>query len=192
MSHWNHSKLTHFNGCILTRITRWIPVEMCQFSRVPNVSLKRDEFLLRKFSQRTQPLSSDWFVPIRQNQQKKNQPKKIWQNLPRETAASKWGPIKGPSIKALNTRECSLWCRGVWRVVKPPLIAERHCNCSDSYTVYTQRNLFQILLDQPEIRLYLPYSDWFGTANGHCLFAVPNQSETSKYNLIWFGFNKIS
>ena len=25
----------------------------------------------------------------------------------------------------------------------------------------TQRNLFEILLNQPEIRLYLPFSDWF-------------------------------
>ena len=28
---------------------------------------------------------------------------------------------------------------------------------------YTQRNLFEILLNQPEIRLYLPFSDWFGS-----------------------------
>ena len=30
----------------------------------------------------------------------------------------------------------------------------------------TQRNLFEIYLNQTEIRLYLPFSDWFGTANG--------------------------
>ena len=29
--------------------------------------------------------------------------------------------------------------------------------------VYTQRNLFEILINQIEIRLYLPFTDWFGT-----------------------------
>ena len=57
---------------------------------------------------------------------------------------------------------------------------------------YTQRNLFEILLNQTEIRLYLPFSDWFGTSNGLCLFAFPNQSEDSKYNLISVWFNNIS
>ena len=56
---------------------------------------------------------------------------------------------------------------------------------------YTLRNLFEILLNQPEIRLYLPSFDWFGTANGHCPFAVPNQSENGEYNLISVWFNKI-
>ena len=28
---------------------------------------------------------------------------------------------------------------------------------------YTQRNLLEILLNQTEIRLYLPFSDWFGS-----------------------------
>ena len=32
----------------------------------------------------------------------------------------------------------------------------------------------------------------FGTANGQCLFAVPNQAENGKYNLISVWFNKIS
>ena len=32
----------------------------------------------------------------------------------------------------------------------------------------------------------------FGTDNGHCSFAVPNQSENGKYNLISVWFNKIS
>ena len=49
---------------------------------------------------------------------------------------------------------------------------------------FTQRNLFEILSNQTEIRLYLPFSDWFGTANGQCPFAAPNQSENRKYNLI--------
>ena len=37
----------------------------------------------------------------------------------------------------------------------------------------SQRNLFEILLNQTEIRLYLRYTDWFGTANGQCRFVVP-------------------
>ena len=33
---------------------------------------------------------------------------------------------------------------------------------TDFIYVYTQRNLFEILLNQPEIILYLPFSYWFG------------------------------
>ena len=40
--------------------------------------------------------------------------------------------------------------------------------------------------------MYLPCTDWFGTANGRCSFAVTNQSENGKYNLISVWFNKIS
>ena len=57
----------------------------------------------------------------------------------------------------------------------------------------THREIFfEILSNQPEIRLYLPFSDWFGTANGQCPFAVPNQSVHGKYNLISGWFDKIS
>ena len=55
----------------------------------------------------------------------------------------------------------------------------------------TQRFFFEILLSETEIRLYLPCSDWFGTANRHCPFTVTNQSENGKYNLISVWFNKI-
>ena len=34
----------------------------------------------------------------------------------------------------------------------------------DQISKYTQRNLFEILLTETEIRLYLPFSNWFGTA----------------------------
>ena len=43
----------------------------------------------------------------------------------------------------------------------------------------------KILLNQPEIRFYLTCTDGFGTANGWCPVAVPNQSVHVKYNLIW-------
>ena len=50
--------------------------------------------------------------------------------------------------------------------------------------LHTQENLSEILLNQTEIRLYLPFSDLLGAANGHCPFAVPNESVHGKYNLI--------
>ena len=60
--------------------------------------------------------------------------------------------------------------------------------CTDSfsrnYIFYTRRNLFGISSNQTQIRLYLPFSDWFGTTTGHCPFAVPNHSKNGKYNLI--------
>ena len=49
----------------------------------------------------------------------------------------------------------------------------------------------EILLNHTEIRLYLPFSDWFGTANQSLPFAVPNQSLHGKYNQIWVWFNAI-
>ena len=45
---------------------------------------------------------------------------------------------------------------------------------------YTQRNLFEILLNQTEIRLYLPFSDGFETQTDFCL--VPNGSENCNNN----------
>ena len=59
------------------------------------------------------------------------------------------------------------------------------------YTAYTQRNLSEILVNQTEIRLYLPFPNWFGTANRRP-FAVQNQSVHGKYNLISIWFNNIS
>ena len=50
----------------------------------------------------------------------------------------------------------------------------------------------EILLNQAEIRLYLPCTDWFGTANGPSSFAVRNRSVHGKYSLILVWFNKIS
>ena len=55
----------------------------------------------------------------------------------------------------------------------------------------TQRSLFQILSYQSQIRLYLPCTDWFGTANGQRPFAVPKQSGHGKYNPISGWFHKI-
>ena len=51
----------------------------------------------------------------------------------------------------------------------------------------TQRNLFKILLNQTEIRLYLPFSDWFGTK----LTSVWFQINRKMVNIIWFKFDLI-
>ena len=45
----------------------------------------------------------------------------------------------------------------------------------------TQRNIFEILLIQPEIRLYLPFSDWFGTKRTFVWF----QTIQKMVNTIW-------
>ena len=62
----------------------------------------------------------------------------------------------------------------------------------DKASLYTQRNLFEIIINQTEIILYFPFSDWFGATNGQCQFAVTNQTENGKYNIILTWFNKIS
>ena len=68
-----------------------------------------------------------------------------------------------------------------------------HVSLSDSWCkcLYTQRNVFEIVLNQPEIRLYLPFSDWLRTENER-VHLVPNQSENGKHNLISGWFNEIS
>ena len=60
------------------------------------------------------------------------------------------------------------------------------------FFVCTHREIFKTLLNQTEIRLYLPCTDLFGTANEQRPFAVSNQSQNNKDNLISVRFNKIS
>ena len=50
-----------------------------------------------------------------------------------------------------------------------------------------QRNLFEILLNQTEIRLYLPFSEWFGTKQ----MSVWCQINRKMINTIWFRFDLI-
>ena len=47
---------------------------------------------------------------------------------------------------------------------------------------YTQINLFGILLSQPEIRLYLLFSDWFGTKWTSVWFKINRRM----VNTVWF------
>ena len=68
--------------------------------------------------------------------------------------------------------------------------AIRSFDDSNFYLNNTQRNVFEILLNQTEITLYLPCTDWFGTANVHCAFAVLNKSR-KMVNTIWFWFDLI-
>ena len=48
--------------------------------------------------------------------------------------------------------------------------------------VYTQINIFAILFNQPEIRLYLSFSDWFGTKPKPVSFQINRKI----VNKIWF------
>ena len=52
---------------------------------------------------------------------------------------------------------------------------------------HTQRNIFEILSNQTEIRLYLPYNDWFGTKRTSVLFQI----NLCMANTIWFRFDLI-
>ena len=47
---------------------------------------------------------------------------------------------------------------------------------------HTQKNLFEILINQPEIRLYLPFSDWFGIKRMSVWFQI----NRIMVNTIWF------
>jgi len=55
---------------------------------------------------------------------------------------------------------------------------------SVSMNGYTQRNLFEMLLNRTEVRLYLPLSDWFRTK----LMSVWIQINRCMVNTIWFWF----
>ena len=61
------------------------------------------------------------------------------------------------------------------------------CTPALSGLEYTEKNLFEILLNQPEIRSYLPFSDWFGTKRTSVWF----QNNREIVNTIWFLFNLI-
>ena len=50
------------------------------------------------------------------------------------------------------------------------------------WEAYTQRNIFEFLLNQPEIRLYLPFSDWFGSKRTSVWIKIIRKMVTT----IWF------
>ena len=51
----------------------------------------------------------------------------------------------------------------------------------------TQKNLLQILLNQTDIRLYLPFADWFGTKRTSVWFQING----NMVDTIWFRFDII-
>ena len=53
--------------------------------------------------------------------------------------------------------------------------------------MYTQRSLFGILLNKPEIRLYLPFFDWIGTQRRFVWYQINRKI----VNTIWFWIDLI-
>ena len=53
--------------------------------------------------------------------------------------------------------------------------------------MYSQRNLIEILLNKSEIRLYFPFSDWFGSKRTSVWFQINRRM----VNTIWFQFDLI-
>ena len=51
----------------------------------------------------------------------------------------------------------------------------------------TERNLFEILIIQTDIRLYLPFSDWFGTKRTSFWFQINRKM----VNTVWFRFDLV-
>ena len=56
------------------------------------------------------------------------------------------------------------------------------------WALRTQKNLSEILLNRTEIRLYLPFPDWFGTKRTLSVWCQINEKMV---NTIWFWFNLI-
>ena len=54
-----------------------------------------------------------------------------------------------------------------------------------------QRNIFEILLNQTELRLHLPFSDWLGTKRTVSICCA-YQSENGRCHIISVWFNRIS
>ena len=86
---------------------------------------------------------------------------KIWLRLPADG-------IIGLDIFFYPTAFFFVFCAAFWRRAFIPArvwpqLGANDCREPDSYT---QRNIFEILFNQTETRLYLPFSDWFGRANG--------------------------
>ena len=105
-------------------------------------------------------------------------------NCPRELRLSAWwGQNWGDPLNPLN--KMVLWCPRGFRGN-----LDYSCLTGDSYSLsdsYTLRNIFEILLNQPEIRLYLPHSDWFGTKRTSVWFHINRKM----VNTNWFRFDSI-
>ena len=63
LSHWDPSKLTHFNGYFdedSSIFPRQIPVEMCQFTRIPITCISVSSILVNFFTIQTDINSDTW------------------------------------------------------------------------------------------------------------------------------------
>ena len=69
----------------------------------------------------------------------------------------------------------------------PHWIFLARCPRNMQILAYTQENLFDVLLKQTEIRLYLPCTDWFGTKRTSVWFQINRKM----VNTIWFWFDPI-
>ena len=86
-------------------------------------------------------------------------------------------------------RRGSWWKKAEFVHVIPGLFGPSKPHPCRGEFAYTRRNLFQILVNQTEIRLYLPCIDWFGTANG--LVRLLFQINRCMVNTVWFRFDLI-
>ena len=81
-----------------------------------------------------------------------------------------------------------------------PSVVLRDANLSDGCTcdgcsfsiLHAEKYFPNLIKSNPNQIVFTMHPDWFGTANGRCPFAVPNQSVHGEYNLISVWFNKIS
>ena len=67
----------------------------------------------------------------------------------------------------------------------PPRDRKWGYNLNRGRNLYTQGNIFEILWNQTEIRLYLPFSEWFGIKRTSVWF----QMNRKMVNTIWFRFD---
>ena len=76
-----------------------------------------------------------------------------------------------------------------WRILEILWVKRNTCKMlGRKYIKYcTQRSLFEILLNQTEIRLYLPCTNWFGTKRTSVWFQI----NKIMVNTIWFRFDLI-
>ena len=70
-----------------------------------------------------------------------------------------------------------------------PFMAQKYYHGTEKYKrlVPWHRNIFEILLNQSEIRLYLPFSDWFRSKQTSAWFQISRKM----VNTIWFRFDLI-
>ena len=79
-----------------------------------------------------------------------------------------------------------LWFQGSKIVYSEVHAIERKHRKAVKLMTHTHRNLFKILLNQTEIQLYLPFSDWYGLFT-----SVWSQINQIMVNTIWFRFGSI-